>query len=44
MTELVKKIKRNMPEMTVERVEHSMEITILIMIFITSVLAIAPIV
>tara|TARA_Y100001937_G_scaffold119326_1_gene174846 strand:- start:201 stop:335 length:135 start_codon:yes stop_codon:yes gene_type:complete len=44
MTELVEKLKEQTAKITEERLEEAFEVCILVMIFITSVLAIAPIV
>ncbi len=44
MTELVEKVKEQTAKITGEKLEETFELCILVMIFITSVLAIAPIV
>jgi hypothetical protein len=44
MAEFVARMKRKAPKLTVDQMEDGMELSILIMIFITCVLAIAPIV
>ena len=43
MTELVEKLREQTAKITEDKLEDAVEVCILVMIFITSVLAIAPI-
>ena len=44
MTELVEKLREHTAKLTKRNIEETFEITVLMLLFITSVLAIAPIV